>query len=141
MPPRIIAEKYMVDESGTELKDYKIFNFNGKAKIIEVDYERFIAHKRNLYTTDWKYIDAVIKYPTDKNYIINKPEALEEMLMLAEKLADSIPHIRTDFYCIGKKVYFGELTFFHESGFGNIAPKQLDLAMGEWIKLPLGGSS
>lgn len=29
---RIIAEEYMVDESGYELKDYKIFAFNGEAK-------------------------------------------------------------------------------------------------------------
>lgn len=102
----------MVDESGIELKDYKIFDFNGKAKIIQVDYDRFVEHKRNLYTTDWKYIDARIGYPTDKNHIIKKPEDLEEMLILSEKRAGSIPYIRTDFYCIGEKVYFGELTFF-----------------------------
>lgn len=29
--PRILAEKYMVDESETELKDYKIFTFSWKA--------------------------------------------------------------------------------------------------------------
>ena len=28
--PRIIAEAYMVDESGVELKDYKVFCFNGE---------------------------------------------------------------------------------------------------------------
>ena len=28
--PRIICEKYMVDESGIELKDYKFFCFDGK---------------------------------------------------------------------------------------------------------------
>ena len=30
--PRIIAEEYMVDESKTELKDYKLMCFNGKVK-------------------------------------------------------------------------------------------------------------
>ena len=29
--PRIVAEKFMVDESGDDLKDYKIMCFNGKA--------------------------------------------------------------------------------------------------------------
>src|SRR5690606_20869532 len=29
LKPRIICEKYMVDESGVELKDYKFFCFNG----------------------------------------------------------------------------------------------------------------
>ena len=32
--PRIIAEQYMVDESGVELKDYKVFNFNGEPKFV-----------------------------------------------------------------------------------------------------------
>ena len=48
---RIIAEKYMVDESGYELKDYKVFCFNGKAKYIQVDFDRFKNHKKNIYDT------------------------------------------------------------------------------------------
>ncbi|MCU9942847.1 glycosyl transferase, partial [Bacillus pacificus] len=47
--PKIVCEKYMVDESGTELKDYKMYCFNGETKIIQVDYDRFNGHKRNLY--------------------------------------------------------------------------------------------
>ncbi|WP_418792200.1 ATP-grasp fold amidoligase family protein [Phosphitispora sp. TUW77] len=31
--PRIICKKYMVDESGIDLKDYKFICFNGKDKI------------------------------------------------------------------------------------------------------------
>ena len=56
VPRKIIAEKYMVDESGTELKDYKVFCFNGVPKFIQVDFDRFTGHKRNLYITDWQYI-------------------------------------------------------------------------------------
>lgn len=121
--PRIIAEKYMADESGTELKDYKIFNFNGIPKIIQVDYNRFVRHKRNLYSTDWKYMDVAIKYETDPNIEICKPAKLDEMLGMAQSLSQNIPHIRTDFYSIGDKIYFGELTFYHESGFGKFMPK------------------
>src|SRR5699024_10930666 len=32
--PKIIAEKYMVDESGYELKDFKFFSFDGKPKLM-----------------------------------------------------------------------------------------------------------
>ena len=81
--PRIIAEKYMVDESGTELKDYKIFNFNGKAKLIQVDFDRFTEHKRNLYSINWDFIDAQIKYPYNPNHQIDRPKQLEKMLWLA----------------------------------------------------------
>ncbi len=137
--PRIIIEKYMVDESQKELKDYKIFTFDGKAKIIEVDFDRFIEHKRNLYDTDWKYIEAIIKYPTDKNVKINKPKSLNKMLELAEKLSKDIPHVRTDFYSIDDKIYFGELTFYHESGYGKFVPEEFGEELGSWIKLPHGG--
>ena len=38
--PRIICEKYMVDESGAGLKDYKFMCFNGESKIIQAMSER-----------------------------------------------------------------------------------------------------
>lgn len=137
--PKIIAEKYMTDESGVELKDYKIFNFDGEPKLIEVDYNRFVEHKRNLYTTDWQYIEAAIQYPTDPNHQIDRPKQFEKMLELARKLSEGIPHVRTDFYCIDDKIYFGELTFYHESGFGKYTPESLGKEMSKWLKLPGGG--
>lgn len=134
--PRIIAEKYMTDESGVELKDYKVFNFDGVPKIIQVDYDRFIGHKRNLYTTDWEYINAEIEFPTDADHIIEKPQKLEEMLMLARKLSAGMPHVRTDFYSIKDRLYFGELTFCHGSGFEHFVPDSFETEMGEVFKLP-----
>lgn len=133
--PRIIAEKYMADESGIELKDYKIHNFDGIPQFIEVDYGRFSEHKRNLYSTDWEYIEAAIKYPTDKNVKINRPENLEKMIVLARKLSEKIPYVRTDFYSIFGKIYFGEITFYHDSGMGEFTPKEWDAKLGEWIIL------
>lgn len=139
VPPRIIAEKYMTDESGIELKDYKIFNFEGEPKLIEVDYDCFVEHKRNLYTTDWQYIEAAIQYPTDPNHQIDRPKQLEKMLELARKLSEGIPHVRTDFYCIDDRIYLGELTFYHGSGFEKFDPESLGEEMGKWLKLPGGG--
>jgi hypothetical protein len=134
--PRIICEKYMVDESGFELKDYKIFCFSGVPKIIQVDFGRFINHKRNLYDIEWNYIPAYIKYPTDPNLIIAKPKKLAEMLNLAKILSKNIPHVRVDFYLIHDEIYFGELTFTHGNGFEKFEPEEFALQMGNWIELP-----
>ena len=68
--PKIVCEKYMVDESGTELKDYKMYCFNGETKIIQVDYDRFNGHKRNLYNSKWEYVPTSIKYPSNPDIII-----------------------------------------------------------------------
>ena len=134
---KIIAEKYMTDESGEELKDYKIFSFDGKPFLIQVDYDRFIKHKRNLYTTNWEYINGTIKYPTDPNHIIPKPENLDEMLELSSKLSKGFMHIRTDFYNINGKIYFGELTLYHGGGREKFTPESLGIEMGRHMKLNL----
>lgn len=136
--PRIIAEKYMTDESGVELKDYKIFNFHGEPKLIQVDYGRFVDHRRNLYTPDWQYVSAKMNYPTDPSHEIPRPERLDEMLRLAKVLSGGgeIPQVRTDFYSINDKIYFGELTFYHEGGFSTFEPESFGLEMGSWLKLP-----
>ncbi|WP_416145247.1 ATP-grasp fold amidoligase family protein [Planococcus koreensis] len=134
--PKIVCEKYMVDESGLELKDYKIFCFQGVPKMIQVDFDRFQGHKRNLYTPAWQYIAASIEYPTDPDKKINKPQQLDQMLDLAGALSNGFPHVRVDFYSINERVYFGELTFHHGSGIEKFEPGSLEVRMGEWIKIP-----
>lgn len=134
--PRIIAEQYMVDESGVELKDYKVFNFNGEPKFIQVDFGRFSGHRRNLYDTSWEYMDIENYYPTDRNTKIEMPICLKEMLELSRKLSAGIPHLRTDFYVINGKLYFGELTFFHGSGMKQYQPRSFERTMGDWMELP-----
>jgi hypothetical protein len=133
--PRIIAEKYMVDESGTELKDYKIFCFNGEPKIIQVDFDRFTDHKRNMYSSEWEYIPFELEYPpcADSN---KKPESLCLMLETAKKLSEGTVFVRVDLYAIKDKFYFGELTFYPECGFRKFMPPEWDGILGGWIKLP-----
>ena len=134
---RIIAEKYMVDESGVELKDYKIFAFDGEPFLIQVDYDRFVGHKRNLYTTNWEYINESIKYPTDPEHIIPRPERLDEMLDLSARLSKGFMHIRTDFYNINGKIYFGELTLYHGGGTEKFTSYKLAVEMGKRMNLDL----
>lgn len=133
--PRIICEKYMVDESGTELKDYKIFCFNGVPRIIQVDFNRFKEHKRNMYDTGWNYIPISYNYPSDSNKLIKKPRNLEDMLKFAKMLSQNYPFVRVDFYSIYNKIYFGEITFYPASGFGIFNPETYDYLLGSWITL------
>lgn len=134
--PRIICEKYMIDNVVGELRDYKIFCFSGEPKLIQVDFDRFNNHKRNLYTTEWKRLNLRIKEENDTLVNLEKPNCLEEVLELSKKLSRSIPHVRIDFYIIDNKIYFGEFTFYHGSGYEKIYPKIFGYEMGNWIKLP-----
>lgn len=139
IPRKILAEKFMVDESGTDLKDYKIFNFDGEPEIIEVDYDRFVNHCRNVYDKEWNYIEMEIEYPSKRSRQIARPEHFEQMLELARKLSKGIPHVRTDFYSIEGKLYFGEMTFFHGSGHEHFRPEDWDERLGKLIRLPNRG--
>lgn len=121
---------------GTELKDYKIFNFNGKSKLIQVDYNRFINHKRRFYTSNWDKLDMILTYPDDKSIVIDRPKNLDKLIELAEKLATNIPFLRTDFYVINDKIYFGELTFYPEAGLAKFYNYKDDKVLGEWLELP-----
>lgn len=135
--PRIIAEEYMTDESGWELKDYKVFVMNGVAKFIEVDYNRFVFHKLNVYSRDWEFIDFYMTSPNDRSVQIPKPQKLELMLELAEKIANHAraTFLRVDFYSIGEHLYVGELTFTPGSGMIDFHPKEYDKILGDMLKL------
>ena len=134
--PRIIAEQYMIDESGYELKDYKIFCFHGEPRFIEVDFDRFIQHKRNIYSTSWKLLPFEIEYPSNPAVIHDKPVCLSEMLDVASKLSQGMPHVRVDLYVINDKIYFGELTLYHGSGVERFIPEKWNYILGDMIKLP-----
>ena len=138
IPPRLIAEPLMVDESGTQLKDYKLFCFDGVVKMIQVDFDRFTDHHRNLYTPEWKLIDAFMLYPHAPDKTIPPPVILPQMLSAASQLSQGFPFVRVDFYVINGKLYFGEFTFHHEGGYGRIKPDSFNVEMGSWIKLPCG---
>lgn len=133
---RILAEQFMVDESGTELKDYKIFCFNGKPEFIQVDFGRFTKHERNLYSTQWEYMGFASLYPTNKDHIIPKPVCLTEMIEIARTLSHGLPFMRVDLYVIGEKIYFGEMTLFHGSGFEPWTPFEWDRKLGDMLVLP-----
>ena len=59
-------------------------------------------------------------------------------MVLAKKLSAGIPHVRTDFYIIEDKIYFGEMTFYHGAGLQKMTPRSLDYEMGGWLRLPVG---
>lgn len=135
--PRIIAEKYMVDESGYELKDYKLFCFGGKVKCYKIDFNRFIEHHANYYDVNGKLLEfgELICAPNyDKE--LEQPLNIKEMVHLAEELSSGNCFLRVDFYEVDNKIYFGELTFFPASGFGKFVPDEWDYKLGEWIRLP-----
>ena len=59
------------------------------------------------------------------------------MVEMAKILSKDFPYVRVDFYDVDGKIYFGEMTFFPESGYYGFLPDEFDFILGE--KLHLGG--
>lgn len=140
VPRKVIAEKFMVDESGCELKDYKVMCFNGEPKLIELHQGRFTDHQtQDYYDLEWnKTSISQGNLSLFGNSTANtpRPDSLEEMLHLSRILAEGIPQVRIDWYSINGKLYFGEITFFDGSGFDPYDDPSDDLLLGSWIQLP-----
>lgn len=136
VPHRFIAEEYLVDESGFELKDYKIFCSYGKPLFLFVATGRQQGDTRfDFYDLDFNHLPVLNGHDNANEWPV-KPDNFDEMLSIASKLSADIPHVRVDLYnCMGK-IYFGELTFFHWSGFKKFEPVEWDYKFGEMITLP-----
>lgn len=123
--PRIICEKLIQTKDGRLPVDYKFHCFSGEPDNVMVCLERdsekpkffFFEKKWNLL----RYNIAGVNAPY--NFIVPKPKMLDEMFRLASILSAGLPFIRVDLYSEEGKVYFGELTFFPQSGFdSNLLP-------------------
>lgn len=136
--PRIIAEQYINSLKAKNLVEYKIFCFNGIAKMVLVC--KGEAHSNNR-TND--YCDLNLKrlpftcfYPNSIGDI-ECPAKMSKLISLAEKLSDGIPHVRVDMYITDEEIYFGEMTFYHNAGLQLFEPGLWDEKIGEWLDLPI----
>ena len=146
--PKILIEKLLIDEHGNIPMDYKLHCFHGKVEVIQIDIDRFTDYRRNIYDRQWNLLpflwglgglrlrEGKIK-PINADRIIPRPETLEEMIILAEKLSSPFYYARIDLYTIGTQVYCGELSFTSENGLGVIYPQEFDKMLGDKLKLPI----
>lgn len=134
--PRIIAEKYLVDDSG-ELRDYKFYCFNGEPKVFLVASERFSGHRTYFDYFDMEGNHLPFTQGGANNPVTPKlPSTFEEMKQVAKALSQGLPHIRIDLYSVDEKVFFGEFTFFDSSGFEKFTPQEWDIILGNWLEIP-----
>lgn len=134
--PRIIAEKYMEDRVDGELRDYKFFCFNGEPKAMFIASERRSNKvKFDYFDLNFRHLNIKQKYP-NAEVPLRKPETFKQMIEFSKELSKGFPHVRVDFYEVDGHLYFGELTFYHFSGFMPFEPDKWDYIFGDWLELP-----
>ena len=137
VPRKIICEQFMTD-GGAELADFKVHNFNGEPKFVLVCRDRFQSSglTEDFYSVEWERLPLKRPNVPNAEQPLPRPEELDEILELSRTLAKELPFVRTDFYIINHKVYFGEITFFPASGMKAFEPDSWDGTFGSWLELP-----
>ena len=138
--PRIIAEIYLNDGNCHELNliEYKFFCFDGEPRFLMVSKGEAHGDSRtnDLFDMNFKHLPVSVTFPNSQE-TIKKPKQFEEMIEIARKLSNGIPHLRVDTYIAGNRVYVGELTFFQTGGMCKFKPEKYNELFGEYLKLPL----
>lgn len=140
---KIICERLLEQPGKDCLDDYKFMCFHGKVKLVfgeigicEQDGSHNADSKRNVYTRDYELLKHV-KFTRD-NFdpaLLPRPKNFEKMVEYAEILAKPFIHCRVDLYNIDGEIYFGELTFYHQSATNKIEPEEMDRKAAGWIDL------
>lgn len=135
----VLFEEVLLDCDGKIPNDFKFHCFNGKVEFIQVDIDRFDGHCRNFYDANWLSLPFTWSpwkggselYPRGRD--VPKPELLNEMIEIASKLSSEFSYVRVDLYFFDRKIYFGELTLHHESGWARFNPQKYDTMLGKMV--------
>jgi|LSQX01.2.fsa_nt_gb hypothetical protein len=141
--PKIICEKYISDEVGSSMvTDYKFYCFDGNVDSVMLCIDREKGDpKFYFFNKEWvlkRYNNRGKNAPQD--FTIPKPNRIDEMFALAEKLSKDIPFVRIDMYCSDGKIYFGEFTFYPSSGYEKNILEEHQIKLGGLINLDLAHS-
>ena len=130
--PRIICEEFIENNEGEFPIDYKVYCFNGKAKIILVCTNRKNGYKTVFYDLEWNRVYA--RDNEVKVSEIEKPKSLEKMIEYSQILSRDFEFVRVDFYEFFGKPILGEMTFTPAACLGDYNEKWTK-RLGEWIDI------
>lgn len=140
VPKRIIAEQLLEDSNSRDvdanaLLDYKWFCFDGVPKLMYISNDAGATPHTDFFDMDFNHLPLRMKDPNSE-VLPEKPAQFEKMKELASILSERIPCVRVDFYVVNNQIFFGEMTFYHASGFAKINPEEWNYQLGKWINLP-----
>lgn len=115
--PKLIFEELLPGtENGVSPPDVKVHCVNGEPALYEVIMERQLQPRGSLFLPDGSQLKEHIR--ADRITLEGFP--IEQAITLSEsparKLASGLKYVRVDFYLANNSVFFGEMTFFPESG-------------------------
>lgn len=138
-PRGIMIEELLTDENRLP-NDWKVHVFHGKAGFIQYDIGRMGSHSQSIYTLDGQRIHQENAFWSERDtpdeiVSLLGQDTIDELIHIAERLAEDIDYTRVDMFFSEGKWYFGEFTNYHNS----CHPQSIEwekLAGGLWLKDP-----
>lgn len=115
--PRIIVEELLTSEDKKELKDYRMYTFDGVVKAINVGSGLFRNNGENVFfDPNWQEFKLTSYREKLPEPLPVKPASLKEMIEVAQCMGKEIDFARIDLYCTIQGVILGEITVYPEGG-------------------------
>ncbi|HUZ75867.1 MAG TPA: ATP-grasp fold amidoligase family protein [Stellaceae bacterium] len=126
--PRLFLEVFFDFNPGTAPDGFKIFCFKGKARMIQVHLDRYTRHRCANYDVTWKHLPVAYRgYEIAQR---RRPDNLDALIEVAEKIAADLEFARIDLYTDGKRIIkFGEITLTP----GNANAAYSDFKFDRWL--------
>ena len=134
IPPCIMVEQLLLDK-GKIPNDIKFHCFNRQGEMhifIQVDYDRYGVHRRDIFDTEWNRTSIRMGLPNNPEPM-TAPDNLVEMISLAKRITEQFSYLRIDFYEADGKIYFGELTFTPGGGLCQMYPQETQRQWGDFF--------
>jgi hypothetical protein len=141
-PPRVVVEPMLRTTSGQPIRDVDLFVIHGRMAMIQVFEEHPDGWRASRYLRDGTHLAHVrargyrswFKPPPTSP--IPLPDALEEMIEVAERVAAETDFLRVDMLDLGDRFLVGELTNYPSAGMFTIEPVSFSRWLGAQWTLP-----
>jgi hypothetical protein len=129
--PQLFLEQFINFNDTKTPDDYKFFCFDGKAIVVEINVDRFTRLRSAFYTPDWKHIPVAYRHAPIE---CPRPRNLQEMVRVAEAIAEGLEFARVDLYSDCKsRIKFGEITLAPGSAFSRFSVFGFDQWLGSYF--------
>lgn len=139
-PRLIMCEPLLKVKNGGIPNDYKLHYINGELQFVYVSFDRQGVNDRCTYDKDWNRLPFLwipgSTYREGMNTAdVPCPPTFNLMKQYGNEISKMFRYVRIDFYDVDGKLYFGEITLYHGSGYDTFFPNEYDKYFGHKLKL------
>jgi TupA-like ATPgrasp len=110
--PRVFAEAYLGSEQAERPADFKFHCVDGRVAWLQYIYDRGRGTKEAIVDTQGRVTPMHFDHNMQHSEAFEKPAAWDDLVRVAEVLAQGFKYVRVDLYAFDSRIVVGEMTFF-----------------------------